>query len=303
MAETFWDGFSEPLGQLVHFGPRILAALIVTILSVLIGRVAGRSVVRLFERASLSQTHKLFFRNLALWFCILFGIAVALNVLGLETALAGFIAGSGVAAVVAGFAFKEIGENLLAGLFLAFSRPFNIGDFIMSDTLEGEVREIELRYTHIRTADGRDIYIPNSQIFNKPLVNFTRDGLRRPSFTVGIDYADDAERARALLLDVVRSASDILDDPGPNVLIAKLAPQYVELEVNFWVNSFAIGEVASASRIVQEDAISRIRSQLMSACRRALTEQGFTVSANVTTNVALDTPRQISVGLAQHDRR
>lgn len=162
---------------------------------------------------------------------VLFGLIIALNLLGLRGAAASLLDGGGVTAVVLGFAFREIGENFLAGFVLAFSRPFEVGDLIQSEELLGEVRGIELRHTHIRTADGRDIFIPSSQIVNKPVVNYTRDGLRSPSFTVGIDYADDSERARQILLKIVQSTEGVLEIPA-------LAAQYVELEVVFWIDTF-----------------------------------------------------------------
>lgn len=300
MDDGFWQSMERPFEQLVHFAPRVAVALAVVLIAVLVGRVFGRLVARVLEQTHLSRTHNVFFKNFSIWLCVLLGVAIALSVLGLDTALAGFLAGSGVAAVVLGFAFREIGENFLAGLFLAFSRPFDVGDYILSEMLEGEVREIELRYTHIRTADGRDIYIPNSQIFNKSLINYTRDGLRRPAFTVGIDYADDAENARGLLLAAIDQIPETLKDPEPTVFVAKLAPQYVELEVSFWINTFEFGESGTSSRIAQEEALRRIRSEVMDACRRALMDNGFTVSSNVTTAVALDTPRELGVRLASH---
>jgi len=302
MDQKFWESLERPLDQLAYFAPRLLAALIVVLIAVYLGRAVGRLVARVLEKTQLSRTHNLFFKNLTIWFCVLLGFAVALSVLGLDTALAGFLAGSGVAAVVFGFAFKEIGENLLAGLFLAFSRPFNVGDYILSESLEGEVREIELRYTHIRTADGRDIYIPNSQIFNKPLINYTRDGLRRPVFTVGIDYGDDAIKAKDLLFEAVERVSDVQDDPEPTVFVSKLGPQFVELEVSFWINTFEFGESGASSRIEQEEALRRIRSEVMNACRKTLLDNGFTVSSNVTTAVALDAPHEIGIRIARHSQ-
>lgn len=288
MAEFFWHTLENTQQQIVLFAPRIAAALLVVVVAILVGRLLGSSLTRFIEWRNLTQTHRAFFRNLVQWLTILLGMIIALDILGLETALAGFLAGSGVAAIVLGFAFREIGENLLAGLFLAFSRPFNVGDFILSADLEGEIREIELRYTHIRTVDGRDIYIPNAQMFNRPLTNYTRDGLRRPSFRIGIDYSDDTDKARHLLLKAVGGVPDVLDDPGPSVAVVALAPSYVELEIGFWLNTFRIGGVEkSPSRIEQEEALTRIRSQIMETCRRTLIDNDFTVSANVSTNVSL----------------
>ena len=251
----------------------------------LIGRVAGRGLGVILKRGQLTSTHLLFFRRLAVWLFGLFGLAIALNVIGLGGVAAGLLAGGGITAVVLGFAFREIGENLLAGFFLAFSRPFEVKDLILSGDYQGTVRSIQLRYTHIRTADGRDIYIPNAQIFNQPLVNFTRDGLLRSSFTVGIDYGDDAQEACRLLLETVRGVAGVLAEPPAMVTISQLAPAWVELEVLFWIDTFA-----------REVSLPQVRTEVMDRCRIALREAAFTLSSDVSSSIAL-TPRPLAVGL------
>ena len=281
---------SDVLSGVSQAWPRIAGAVVVLLAAVLLGRGLGAVAARALATRKQAQIHRKFVRNLIAWTFLFVGAMLALSVLGLGGVLTGLLAGSGVAAVVFGFAFREIGENLLAGVFLAFSRPFDVGDFIRSDVLEGEVRGIELRYTHIRTVDARDIYIPNAQIFNRPLVNYTRDGLRRPSFTVGIDYADDAERACGLLATAARSVAGVLADPPPAVSLVKLAPQFVELEVSFWINTFAMGPAVAVSPNKQEESLAGVRSRVMDACRRTLVDNGFTVSANVATSVALSRP-------------
>lgn len=85
-------------------------------------------------------------------------------------------------------------------------RTFKPSDFIRSGDFEGRVEGIELRHTHIRAADGRDIFIPCYELFSHPLVNFTRDGLRRLTFRLGLDYGDDIDRARKMLLESVRTS-------------------------------------------------------------------------------------------------
>lgn len=203
--------------NLLRILPRIFMALVILSLSILVGRAIGRGLVRFLERGNFSRTHQKFFQTAIQWVLALIGIIISLNLIGLRGIASSLLAGGGVTAVVLGFAFREIGENFLAGFVLAFSRPFEVGDLIQSEELLGEVRGIELRHTHIRTADGRDIFIPSSQIVNKPFVNYTKDGLRRPSFTVGIDYADDSDRARQILLKVVQSTEGVLEAPPPGV--------------------------------------------------------------------------------------
>ncbi len=264
--------------RLLAAAPRIAAALVVLAVSIWIGAILGRGVAVLLERGGLTPTHKVFFRRLTRWLVGLVGLAVALNLLGLSGAAAGLLAGGGITAIVLGFAFRQIGENFLAGFFLAFSRPFNVGDLIQSGELEGVVRKIELRSTHIRTADARDIFIPNSRIFNEPLVNFTRDGLRRPAFRVGIDYADDAEAACRLLEEAAAGVAGVLAEPRPAAALATLAPLYVEIEVAFWIDAFGLPEGRG---------LPRVRSEVMNACRAALHAGGFTLSSEVTSSVSV----------------
>jgi small-conductance mechanosensitive channel len=271
---TFLESLATEWQNLLTMGPRILSALLVFLIFVTAGRLVGRAIDGMLAHRGLRRVHRSFVRYVVGGILALIGIVAALNILGWQGVAASILAGGGLTAVVLGFAFREIGENFLAGFILAFSPYFNVGDVIESEDYLGEVRGIELRHTHIRTADGRDIYIPSSQILKRPLVNLTKDGLRRPSFTVGIDYGDDPEHARRLLLKATRETPRVLDDPPPGVEIATMAPAYLEIEVHFWINTFDEGT-----------RLPRVRTQVMQRCREALLESGFTLSSDVSTRI------------------
>ena len=85
---------------------------------------------------------------------------------------------------------KTLGENLLAGIMLAFNRPFNIGNVVEIDGFVGKVKALELRSTHLRIFNGKDIYIPNSSLIKNPRINYTQDGLSIHDYTVGLDYGE-----------------------------------------------------------------------------------------------------------------
>ncbi len=250
----------------------------------------GKTVLIIFSRTSLSGIHKSFFLNTITLLFVILGLIIALNILGLEKVAASLLAGGGITAVVLGFAFREIGENFLAGFFLAFSRPFNIGDTIQSGDFIGVVKSIELRNTHIRTADGRDIFIPSSQIFNQPLINYTKDGLRRPSFVVGIDYGDDAIKAVRLLLEVTKNVEGVLQKPPPGVYISELTAQYVQLEIFFWLDVFKEGV-----------DFLKIKSKVMDNCRKTLLDNDFTLSSETTTNIALAEKTPMDITRQNHE--
>lgn len=270
--------------SLLRAAPRLVLALLIFLVILMVGRLAGRGLSLVLARADSPMTHREFFRKVVIWIFVFLGISIALNVIGLRGAAAGILTGGGVTAVVLGFAFREIGENFLAGFFLAFSRPFRQGDLIRSGDLEGVVTGTEIRSTKIRTAEGSDIFIPSSQLFKSPLINYTLDGLRRLEFKIGIDYRDDPQVACQRMLDQVAKDNNILDQPAPFAGISELAPAYVELTVTFWLDTLKI-----------DTDIRKIRSDLMDRCRKALLDDGYTVSSEVTTAVSLNAQQSISV--------
>ncbi len=286
--ELLMESLKAEWQNLVRLSPKILIALIIFVIFIFLGRMIGRAVAHIMMRGNFKPTHRNFFRNLTAWLLGILGLIIALNLLGMKGLAASLMAGGGITAIILGFAFREIGENFLAGFLLAFSRPFEVGDLIRIDDFQGIVKDLEMRSTHIRSADGRDIYIPSSKIFNNPLTNFTKDGLRRLSFKVGIDYADDSEKARNDLIEVVRKVENVLSDPAPGAIMSALTPQFVELELFFWIDTFKKGT-----------DMLKITNEVIERCRMALMTGGYTVSANVSTNLALSGSRPVDIQLIQ----
>ena len=274
--EYILNVLNEEWMKLISYSPRILAATVILIISYYLGKYFSKMVILALKRTSLSHLHQTFIKFIATFLVFFLGLIVALNILKLEAVAVSLLAGGGITAVVLGFAFREIGENFLAGLFLALSRPFNIDDFIKTEDIEGEVRDIQLRYTHLRTDDGRDVYVPSSQLFNKAVTNFTKDGLRRISFSVGIDYSNDSLAATKLLSEAIKNIDGVLQEPVSDAYILSLAPQYVEIMVYFWVDYFN-----------KSVPVVGIRNQVMNTCRLSLLENGYIVSSETTSNILI----------------
>jgi small conductance mechanosensitive channel len=260
--------------QFVAYSPRLFIAIVVLYVSYLFGKNFSRIVIALLRRTSLQDVHEPFFRIATISILLFVGVIIALNILGLEKLAVSVLAGGGLTAIVLGFAFREIGENFLAGLFLAFSRPFKIGDTIKTEDIEGKVQDIELRYTHLRTDDGTDVYVPSSQLFNKTVTNFTKDGLRRISFSVGIDYANNTKLACEILQNVILDIEGVLSEPKPGAYILELDSDYVDIQVFFWVDIFN-----------KDIEVLNIRTNVMDQCRKTLLDEGYTVSSETTTSI------------------
>ncbi|WP_339814858.1 mechanosensitive ion channel family protein [uncultured Imperialibacter sp.] len=213
-----------------------------------------------------------FIGRMVFLFVSAFGVVIFLNQIGLGKAASGLLAGAGVSAIVIGFAFKDIGENFLAGFFLAFSRPFSIGDTIEVLELKGVVKALNFRNTHIRTFDGKDIFLPNSSLIKSPLINYTRDGLLRYDFLIGIDYGDDIAAVGKLIIDTLSAERRIEHSPDlkPFILIEEFGTSTVNIRTYYWVNSQRYeGSVA----VLQNDVMNGIVSSLM--------KQGYSLPADI----------------------
>lgn len=266
--------------QLVFsFLPQIAISLLILWLSYLLGQRFASVAVAVSRKVSPNNNHEIFLKMVAVTITVFIGLVIALSVLGLDSLAVTLMAGGGVTAVIWGFAFREIGENFLAGVLLSYNCPFKIGDDIGSDGIEGKVVDIKVRYTHLKSSDGRDIFVPSSHLFKNPLVNFTKDGLRRNSFTVGIDYSNDSKAACTLLQKTVSGIDGVLEIPKPGAFIQKLEVQFVEICVFYWININ-----------VSNSQSSSIRTNVIDSCRKALLSNNYIVSADTTSRIQIADP-------------
>jgi len=290
MVEQLKEAFLAEYVSFIDFFPRLLIGVFFLIIVYMIGKGLASGVLQILKRSSFPSTYHSFFSKLIKGVALFLGVILFLNLIGYGTLAASLLAGGGLTAVMLGFAFKDIGENFLAGFFLVFSRPFNKNDVIETDGITGTVKEIQLRHTHIRTAEGCDVFVPSAQLFTKPLFNYTLDGLRRGTFTVGIDYANDAEKAVSLLLEIMNTTKGVLSEPKSGVSINGLMPSYVELRINFWIDATD-----------QEYGLAAVRSRLMNRCKNELRDQGYTLSSDVTTALTMG-PLDVSVSQKEESK-
>jgi len=186
---------------------------------------------------------------------ILVGLLLIFRIIGLTGVVTGLLTGAGISAFIIGFALKDIGENFLAGILLAFKRPFRIGDVVDINGIRGQILTLNLRDTQIKTVDGKDVFIPNATIIKNPLVNFTIDGFLRYDFIIGLDYSSDYNAAMELILNTVSRVPGVLaDQKSPNVWVFDLAESTLNIQASFWVDTFdlKILDVVVKSNVILE---------------------------------------------------
>ncbi len=201
-------------------------------------------------------------------------IVVALNLVGFKNFTTQILAGAGILTFVLGFAFKDIGENFLAGIILAFKSPFRLKDLIESGSVLGYVQELNLRETRVKTPDGKDVFIPNGQILKNPLINYTLDGFLRYEFIIGLDYNSNLAEGIKIISDSVSEVDDVLSTKNKKttVLIDELTASTINFKIQFWINTFK-----STSKTYHNS----IRSAVIDKVVQNLTKNGFYLPSTI----------------------
>lgn len=202
-----------------------------------------------------------------------FVVLITLYLLGLNSFTNKILAGAGLLAFVIGFALKDIGENFLAGIILAFKSPFKLDDLIEVDKIIGFVKDIDIRETHIKTPDGKDVFMPNSIILKNPMFNYTIDGFLRYEFIVGVAYENNPAEAIIVIYETVNNVEGVLKGKRkPVVIIDELAANTINIRVMFWIDTF---------QSTRREVHNIIRSQVMNDVVAALIAKGFSLPTSV----------------------
>lgn len=173
---------------------------------------------------------------------IIYAVAVvlALDVMGIN--VMPFVAGAGVLGVAIGFAAKDTLSNLIAGILLIIDRPFEMGDRIevwsapAGSASWGDVIDIGLRATKIKTTDNIIIVIPNNEIMKRDIVNYTLISTSiRVRINIGVAYDTDIEKAKHCVLKVAAGVEWIQDQPPPKVVVRNFGESSVDLQLRVWI--------------------------------------------------------------------
>ncbi|CAN5852480.1 hypothetical protein BH24BAC1_BH24BAC1_30790 [soil metagenome] len=275
---TSFDGAAADASQVISYYwerflfllPNILVALLIFFIALWLASKVKQLVGGRLKNKAHDVILAEYLAVIAKWAVVIIGLLLVLQTLGLSGIAGGLLAGAGLSAFVIGFALKDIMENFLAGLILAFNRPFDIGETIEVEDLMGKVMALNLRTTHIRTFDSRDVYIPNSTMLTSPLTNYTQNGLIRQDFIVGIDYNDDVQAAIDLIEKTALGVEGVLQKDPPYATVDELDVSTVNLKVFFW-----------AETDDYRKGVVLLKGRMMQQVSKALLENGFGLPANI----------------------
>lgn len=222
-------------------------------------------VSKLISRYSLRRTKDPLISNFIgkiIWSVVfIVGAVLALGILGLGTVSNKILAGAGLTTFIVGFALKDIGENFLSGLILAFSRPYRVGNLIECEDVKGIVKDMTMRQTTVEAENGKIILVPNSMILKNPLIKYANDDNNsRQEFTLNVAIAQMHEAIR-LIREAVVSFDFVIstDKRAVKVVIDSLSSDKVKLRVIFWYDLAAFKGSRSGSKT---DIMMKVFEQL-----------------------------------------
>ncbi|RLB28348.1 MAG: hypothetical protein DRH11_17465, partial [Deltaproteobacteria bacterium] len=168
------------------------------------------------------------------------GVVLALDVLGVN--IMPFVAGAGVAGIAVGFAAKDTLSNLIAGILLIIDRPFEVGDRIevwsapKNSATWGDIIDVGLRATKIRTTDNIVIVIPNNEIMKRDIINYTAITEEiRVRIPIGVAYDADIKKAKEIVSNISLELDWVMHDPAPKVVVKNFGDSAVDLEARVWI--------------------------------------------------------------------
>ncbi|MBV8791974.1 MAG: mechanosensitive ion channel, partial [Pseudolabrys sp.] len=153
--------------------------------------------------------------------------------------------------VALGFAFKDILQNWLAGVFILIRRPFRRGDQIKVGDIEGTVQAVETRATLVKTYSGRLVIIPNAEIYTKTVTVNTAYDMRRAEIVVPVGLEVDLDRAIEVFGKAVKSVKDVEVDPSPDILPWEFNNNNVNIRVRWWMKAQRTYEVRTRAAVVR----------------------------------------------------
>ena len=220
----------------VEAGKSILVALLIYIVGRFLVSLLNKLLTKALERRNIDPTIKTFLQSFVNILLTVLLIVAVVSALGINTtSFAALLASVGVAA---GMALSGNLSNFAGGLIILLLKPFKVGDYVEAQNVAGTVDGIQIFHTVLRTVDNKVIYLPNGALSGGNIVNYSQQTHRRVDIPVSVEYGQDVEQVRQVLLELFNQDERILNEPAaPFIALSKLGDSSVDLTIRLWVKA------------------------------------------------------------------
>lgn len=233
--EFSFENLSDPqklLELMLPYGLKLIGALAIFIIGRWVALFAVRILQKSLTRAKTDETVIEFLGIVGYIVLMAFVVIAALGQLGVQTTAAAAIIGG--SALALGLSLQGQIASVASGVLLIFFRPMRKGDFVECAGQMGTVAAVRIVNTLLITTNNQEITIPNNQVWNSPIINYSAQPTRRMDLTVRIGYDDDIDKAKQVLRDIIAADERVLDDPAPNVAVTAMGESSVDILFRPW---------------------------------------------------------------------
>jgi small-conductance mechanosensitive channel len=221
---------------MVKMLPNLVLAILVFVVFFFLSKVLRRLMYRLLLKISHKPTISGLFSSIFFIITLLVGLFISLQLLHLDKTITSLLAGAGIIGLALGFAFQDLTANFISGVFIIFRKPFDVGNIVDTNGFTGIVEEIQLRSTTIRTFQGLHIMLPNKDIFQKPITNYSLSGKRRIDVVLTLPGRWDIQATEQHIKDALASIPEVKDDKT-EILLTDYNGDTVKMEVYVWIDN------------------------------------------------------------------
>lgn len=231
------EKLSDWVEALIKLLPNLVVGAIVMVIGFYIAKYIRKIARKLISKISNNLTLNNLFSSIIYFIFLGIVIFTVLSILNLDKAVTSILAGAGILGLALALAFQDIATNFMSGIFISFRKPLKVGDIVKIKDYMGKVQEVNLRDTVIETFQGKVVIIPNKEVFQNPIENYTFLQKRRFDLSVGVSYGDDLERVKQITLDAVSDIKELSKDDKINVYFVEFGDSSINLSVRMWINT------------------------------------------------------------------
>lgn len=252
--ELVFEKLNGWLTQAIKMLPNVLLAAIIFFVGLYAARLIRRVVDRTFKKLSPTSTVAALGVNIVYVFSIGVVLFLILKILGLDGTITSLLAGAGIVTLALAFAFQDIAANFISGIFMSFRKPFIVGDIVKIKDYTGNVAEIKLRDTTVLTFEGQYVTIPNKDVFQSAIVNYSRYGKRRIDIKGGILKSEDLQKAARIAMHALETVEGVIIEES-----TFFYDGFGESTINFTIRVWMFTLPNASFLKVQNDAIVGVK--------------------------------------------
>ena len=219
----------------IEFAINLVLAILIFYVGKFVVNLIVRGTAKVMQTQEVDKTLQTFICNLERMVLMVIVIIAGIGQLGIETT--SFIAIFGAAGLAVGLALQGSLSNFASGVLIVLFRPYKVGDFIEGAGVSDVVVEVQILTTVLKTGDNKQIVVPNGQIMNSIITNYSANDQRRVDMVVGVSYDDDLDKVRSTLRELIDADDRILDEPACTIAVSALADSSVNFVVRPWVKT------------------------------------------------------------------